>query len=255
MNSHFPLITAHTGCENTPDNTLLSVETGLSSGADIIEEDVLVTRDGVAVLSHDDEITTMSGRKLRISQMNYEELAEQDIATNHNNIPTMRIMRLEDILPRIKDSGKMLNLDLKTDESIDPAAALIEKYGMLEQIILSGCEAERAEQVQRRHSQIRKLLNADVRLFQSIPYQDAVRKTCEAAVSAACIGINLHYRILQQHLIEEVQRLHIPLFVWTVNEEKDMKDCIHQGVRSITTRCVSKLLHLKQEVKNKHSNS
>ncbi|MFC4602026.1 glycerophosphodiester phosphodiesterase family protein [Cohnella hongkongensis] len=40
-----PFIIAHTGCENTPCNTLLSAQAGKSAGAELLEVDVRVTQD------------------------------------------------------------------------------------------------------------------------------------------------------------------------------------------------------------------
>ncbi|OQP06094.1 hypothetical protein B1691_17245, partial [Geobacillus sp. 47C-IIb] len=53
-----PLITAHTGCMNTPPNSIESILEGIKAGADIIEVDVRATKDGVAVLLHDEKIVT-----------------------------------------------------------------------------------------------------------------------------------------------------------------------------------------------------
>ena len=48
-----PLITAHSGCMGTPQNSLASVEKGIACGADFIEVDLNFTEDGTPVLSHD----------------------------------------------------------------------------------------------------------------------------------------------------------------------------------------------------------
>lgn len=44
-----PLITAHSGCMGTAPNSLQSVAAGLRAGAEVIEVDVRMTRDGVAL--------------------------------------------------------------------------------------------------------------------------------------------------------------------------------------------------------------
>ncbi len=95
----FPLITAHTGCMGTPDNTLRSVESALKHGADVVEDDIRITRDGVLVLAHDDAVSLPDGTRYSISQMTYAELSELDIEA-HNGAPgeTMRIIKLESAL-------------------------------------------------------------------------------------------------------------------------------------------------------------
>ncbi|NRF94524.1 glycerophosphodiester phosphodiesterase [Paenibacillus frigoriresistens] len=244
----FPLITAHTGCMGTPDNTLLSIETGLNLGVDIIEEDILITSDGVLVLSHDDNVHLVSGTECWISQMSYEELSKLDIRA-HNGVPgeTIRILSLESVLPILKASGKIVNLDLKSDACIEPISNWIEKNRLLEQVILSGCETERAKIVQRVNSRIRKLLNVDAALFLTKDYEDAAKICCEDAKSAACFGINLNYRVVQTELIQTAASNDLDVYIWTVNEEAQMKHFIEMGVHSITSRNVSALVKLKQE--------
>ncbi len=249
MANRFPLITAHCGSMNTIDHTLDSVQTGLRLGADVVEEDVRVTKDGIPVLAHDDEWVTVDGMKVSISQMTFEELRElQYEVTLGEQRETIRICRLEDMLPLIHASGKVVNLDLKVDESIEPVAALVKQYGMLEQAFLSGCEIDRAMIAKRLNPEMRKLLNTDHNLFRTLPYRDAMVKTCEEALAASCFGINIHYSIVNQELMDYTASLGLPVYVWTVNEEDLMVQYADLGVASITTRNVTALVQLKQKM-------
>ncbi|KRF43886.1 glycerophosphodiester phosphodiesterase [Paenibacillus sp. Soil787] len=254
MGNRFPLITAHCGSMNTIDHTLDSVQTGLRLGADVVEEDIRVTKDGIPVLAHDDEWVTVDGLKLSISQMSFEVLRELQYAVTHGEQrETIRICRLEDMLPLIKASGKVVNLDLKVDESIEPVAALVKQYGMLEQAFLSGCEIDRAMLAERLNPEMRKLLNTDHNLFKTLPYKDAMLKTCEDALTASCFGINIHYSIVSQELMDYTKSLGLPVYVWTVNEEDLMIQYADLGVASITTRNVTDLVELKQKMLGERS--
>lgn len=243
----FPLITAHSGCMNTLDNTLLSVEAGLRFGADVVEEDVRVTKDGIPVLAHDDVWNTIDSGECRISQLTWEELSKLEIIVTHGERnESMRICRLEEMLPLIKASGKIVNLDLKVDESIEPVAALVKKHDLLEHVILSGCERDRALKAQQMHPELRKLLNADARLFLSMEYQNAIAQTCQDAVTASCFGININYRFVLPELLDYAAANNLPIFVWTVDDEIQMEQFVNMGVASITVRNVEALVRLKQ---------
>ncbi|WP_171689917.1 glycerophosphodiester phosphodiesterase [Paenibacillus germinis] len=250
MGYRFPLITAHCGSMNTIDHTLESVQTGLRLGADVVEEDVRVTKDGIPVLAHDDEWVTVDGLILSISQMTFEELKElQFVVTHGEQRETIQICRLEDMLPLIQASGKVVNLDLKVDESIEPVAALVKQYGMLEHAFLSGCGMDRAMLAERLHPEMRKLLNTDHDLFKTLPYRDAMVQTCEDALAASCFGINIHYSVVSQELMDYTSSLGLPVYVWTVNEEDLMMQVADLGVASITTRNVTALVQLKQKMR------
>ena len=49
-----PMITAHSGCEGTSDDSIASIETGIALGADCVEVDVRTGKDGSLQLSHDE---------------------------------------------------------------------------------------------------------------------------------------------------------------------------------------------------------
>lgn len=249
MTGRFPLITAHSGCMDTLDNTPYSIETGIRLGADIIEEDVRVTRDGVAVLAHDDAWQTEDGRLIHISKMNYEELQKLVLIVNHaGKSGRMTITRLEEMLEKVQASGKTANLDLKTDESIAAAAALIHRYNIADHTFLSGCGPSRSMLVQQTYPELRKLLNVDTHLFVTKEYTEAIRQTCEAALAAACFGINIPYQLVSDELMERAASYSLPVYVWTVNEESLMEQFANMGVASITTRNVEVLMQLKRRM-------
>jgi glycerophosphoryl diester phosphodiesterase len=143
-------------------------------------------------------------------------------------------------------SGKMANLDLKTDESIEASAHLVAKYGMFDRVILSGCERDRALLAQQTHPELKKLLNANADLFFTSDYEDAAAATCEEALAASCIGININYRFVQPGFIEFAASRGLPVYVWTVEDEEQMKAFVDKGVCSITTRNVTGLAELKR---------
>jgi glycerophosphoryl diester phosphodiesterase len=248
MAKQFPLITAHSGCMNKPDNTLASAETELKLEADVVEDDIRITRDGILVLAHDDMIHTPDGTEYSISTMTYSELYELDIRTLHGaEAETIRLATLESFLQLIKATSKIANLDLKVDECIRPVSDLVQKYDMLDQVILSGCESDRAIRVNQINPKLRKLLNADSQLFLTLDYKKAVEITCNDAIAAACFGININYRLVNSELVETARNKNLPILVWTVNDEAQMKHMVEMGVHSITTRHVETLVDLKQK--------
>ncbi|WP_029192819.1 glycerophosphodiester phosphodiesterase [Paenibacillus harenae] len=235
----FPLITAHSGCMNKQDHTLESIETGIKLGADVIEEDIRVTKNRIPVLAHDDECKTVDGIEYFISQMSLAELRQ-----------IKPILTLEEMLLVIRDAGKTANLDLKDDESIEPVAALVKQYNLYEQVYLSGCKTDRAMKVQQTHPELRKLLNADAELFLLSAYRDAIEQTCRDAVAAHCFGINIHYQLVRPELLDKATSLGLPVYVWTINEEAEMKKFLDLGVASITARNVQALVNLKAAINN-----
>ena len=74
-----PTVIGHRGCAGeVPENTLESFERGLADGAQVLETDVHLTRDGVPVLLHDDDVGRVTNRTARVSALSLAELRELD---------------------------------------------------------------------------------------------------------------------------------------------------------------------------------
>jgi glycerophosphoryl diester phosphodiesterase len=77
-----PLIVAHRGASAAaPENTLAAFRKGLEEGADGVEFDVRLTRDGVPVVFHDSTLSRVAGIDRRIADLNYKELADIDVGS------------------------------------------------------------------------------------------------------------------------------------------------------------------------------
>ena len=74
MDTCYTLITAHSGFNNTPQNTLESVIVGMESGADFVEVDVRSTKDGIVVLFHDSFMMTREYGAVKINDITLSEL-------------------------------------------------------------------------------------------------------------------------------------------------------------------------------------
>lgn len=233
-----PLITAHTGCMNTPPNSIQSVLEGVKTGADIIEVDVRATKDGVVVLLHDDALLTSDGMR-RVQDVSYEELYS---LTQNNDI-----VRLDEVLPLIKDNHRVINLDVKEDSAIEPMIRTVEKYNMRDYAIISGCEKERAFHLKNHYHPYQVLLNASISLYESykMEYDSFSKETCRDAIAASCCGININYHICREELIDYALLRCLPVSVWTIDDSDVMGKFLSLGVHSITSNEVCKLMDLR----------
>lgn len=70
------LIIAHRGhSAGHPENSTAAFNAAIACGADLIETDVRLTRDGVAVCCHDPDLQRFSGRPLAVADLERDELA------------------------------------------------------------------------------------------------------------------------------------------------------------------------------------
>lgn len=233
----YPLITAHSGCMNTKPNTMESILAGLKSGADIVEVDVRATKDGVAVLIHDDSIS-LQENIIRIEDVDYERLKR------HNP----EIVRLDEVLVQVREYNRIFNLDLKDDAVVDPMIRTVKNTGMTDYVVLSGCGREKAAYIKENHRGFQVLLNADEDwlLSKNADYGTFITMTCSDAVSVACCGININYEACREAFMEYACKRCLPVYLYTLDEAGLMKKYMNMGAYSITTNRVDLL----QKVKN-----
>src|SRR5437762_8138525 len=118
-----PLVYAHRGgAALRPENTIASFDYGLSLGADGLEFDVRLSRDGVVVVHHDRTLDRTTDHRGPLAALTAAELARVDAAYNFVprgqsvaapyrgagfGIPTLR-----DVLHRFRDIPIIIELKL-----------------------------------------------------------------------------------------------------------------------------------------------
>ena len=126
---------AHRGAsEYCPENTLLSFYTGVYMGANGIETDVQMTKDGVAVLLHDDTIERMMKKPGRVADYTYAEL---------RTFPMERcgrvdyIITLDAFLECFSKKELTFAIELKGEGTEAETARLVEKYNVAHKCIFT----------------------------------------------------------------------------------------------------------------------
>lgn len=80
-----PVVVAHrAGAALGPENTLQALEASIAAGADMVEVDVRLTRDGVPVLLHDSTLRRTAGVERPVRELTLEELEKID-----GSVPTL----------------------------------------------------------------------------------------------------------------------------------------------------------------------
>ncbi len=86
-------IIGHRGARGlSPENTIASLEKAIEHGVDMLEVDVRVTKDGVAVLHHDPVVSDPNGTEIIIARTTYAELLRHkpDLTALDHAIRTVR---------------------------------------------------------------------------------------------------------------------------------------------------------------------
>jgi glycerophosphoryl diester phosphodiesterase len=131
-------VIAHRGAHKTvPENTLASLQKAIELGVDYVEIDVRRTKDGALVIMHDASVNRMTNGQGKIEDLTLEEIRKLDIVRGKTRAVTgQKIPMFEEILQQAKGHVKIY-----VDHKKAPPAevlALIEKYGMLNDVVVYG---------------------------------------------------------------------------------------------------------------------
>lgn len=126
---------AHRGASTyCPENTMLSFYTGLYMGANGIETDVQLTKDGVAVLFHDTTIDRVTNGLGKLSDYTLQELLEFDVI---NKNLRDKIVVFEDFLRHFAHQDITFAIELKGPGVEQVTAELVAKYGLENKCVIT----------------------------------------------------------------------------------------------------------------------
>lgn len=140
-----PHLLAHRGLNQhqigIDENSIAAFEQALKFGATHIESDVHATKDGIAVLFHDDDLERVAGLPLKISELTFAELSEIHLA-NGSKVPSLR-----DVLQHFP--SLRLNLDVKASAGCAATAKVLNELKAFDRVLVSSFSRARKIQTLR----------------------------------------------------------------------------------------------------------
>ncbi|ONI47185.1 hypothetical protein AN644_01255 [Candidatus Epulonipiscium fishelsonii] len=234
---------AHRGYKKEyPENTLLAIRKAIVSGADGIEVDVHLSKDGEVVVIHDEDVNrTFEGIGL-IKDYTLEELKEfknrDDREDEDCSIPT-----LQEVFNIIKPYKLPILIELKTDmiqyEGIEEAVInLIKQNDYVEDSAVISFNWDTIKRCKEIDPNIRLGLSSHDQFKLNI-----FNKAKEIGVQM----LTLNYDILSPDIMGTLRDLDYEINVYTVNRKHDMKKMIEYEVHRVITDDPELLANLLKE--------
>jgi len=241
MTSHKnPLLIAHRGASrNAPENTLAAFDLAWQQGADGIEADFRLTRDGRVVCLHDAGTGRTAGVDLLVADSSLAELKQLDVgAWKGARWRDERIPSLEEVLERLP-IGKRLFIELKCGpEIIAPLRQVLASGGVpADQLRLLAFDVQLVARLKQQLPGVRVCLNLDYHWDWSnrswSPSREEILTTLEQS-GADGLSSRAH-ALLDGQLVAELQRRGQEIHVWTVDLARCAGHYRSLGVDSIMT--------------------
>ncbi len=203
-------LTAHSGCDNTPENSIEFVKYAIANGADALEVDVRFVKDKLSI-SHD--ATT---QKSPLLSDVFEIIAAHDTV-------------------KINCDMKQKNLELCVYE-------LAKEYRLYDRVIYSGDVSpnnmtDDMKNIVEVHYNIEQVVKDAKESYKTTPNFDV---TCASLMIKACKKhgfevVNANYEMVTSDFQRMLKAENIAINCWTVNDLEVAKKLMQMGVNSVTT--------------------
>jgi len=228
------MIQAHRGASAYwPENTIKAFSAAIEQGADCVELDVHLSKDGEIVVAHDFRLERVSNGSGYISDHTLAELKALDfgkLAADKGG--EYRIPALSEVFSLVKPSSLTINIELKTTERLYPELpekliALTREFDMEERVIYSSFNHYSLVHLKKINPKAKIALLYELGMIDPWVYANYVK----------AYAIHPHYYVIMA-LPETVRLCHengIKVNVWTVDENAVIKKMLECGVDGIIT--------------------
>lgn len=237
----------HRGSAGTqPENTLRSFEAALAQGAQILESDIHVSRDGVPVLLHDPCVDRVTPGRGEVSGLDWSALQKLDAAHRFEaadgTAPLrgrgIRIPSLEEAFEHFPDARFNLEIKCHDEAAIRATLDLVERFERSDRTLLAAGE-----------DGIMKDLRAALARHPATPAMGASRGEIVAAIASALEGGPMPEGVMAlqippsfadrplatRELVEHAHANAVEVHVWTVDDLDEIAALLEKGVDGIVT--------------------
>jgi glycerophosphoryl diester phosphodiesterase len=219
-----------------PENTMSAFKAAVDMKADMIELDVLLSKDNIPVVFHDERLDEKTNGSGLVCDHTLSDLKKHDAGSwfdtkfKNERIPTLREV-LEFSRNRI-----LVNIEIKPEvvtekeESgiVELVLNLVEELGMEEVVMISSFDYRVLERLSKRETNIKSAL-----LYERV--QSHGREPSRLAKDYNIDAFNCSYHQLIDNWVSQLKNNKIPFFIYTINDELTMKSLIQVGAKGIFT--------------------
>jgi glycerophosphoryl diester phosphodiesterase len=193
-----------------PENTILSFIKALENGADGIEFDARLTKDGVVIIHHDDFFKDREGKEIKINTLSFDELRKFN-----PSIP--RLQEVLEELPR----DTYYNLEIKEKEASVKSYELMKNFGVLDNTLFSSFDVEAIKKIRKMDKEAKIGLLVD---YESLKNIDDIHEELNL------YSVNLYIDKIVEFGVDYASKFignwkshGMKIFLWTVNSVEHLR--------------------------------
>ncbi|MCS0498313.1 glycerophosphodiester phosphodiesterase family protein [Protaetiibacter mangrovi] len=223
---------AHRGLAlEAPENTLLAFLHAVNLGATHVETDVHGSADGVAMISHDPDLSRLVGRDVRVGQLTAAELRRVQLGAGQG------YCSLADALDAFPETR--FNIDVKSADAVEGTIAAIRDARATERVLVGSFSDRRRLAVVGQLPGVATSVSARGALAAAA----SIRLHSGAAVSRVLRGVDavqLPTRVagvsmVSARAVEYFHAAGVEVHIWTIDDPDEMVRLLDAGVDGIVT--------------------
>lgn len=250
-----PLIVAHRGASAyAPENTLAAFALAIEAGADGVEFDVRLSKDGVAVVIHDATLTRTAGIDKRVADLTARQLSRVDAGSTFNAAHPARaraefssegVPSLRSALSLLTNMTGPIYIELKCDADsevaplVDAVCREIGESPSLERIIL---KSFRLGAIPHARAVLPSVSTAALFAPQVMRILRKEKYLINIGQELGADHLSVHKSLATGKLVRNAAKCGMRVTVWTVNTKRGISRAAKRGVYAIITDDPSKLL-------------
>lgn len=238
-----PKIIGHRGSAGThPENTMAAFEEALRVGADGIELDVQLSKDGVPVVIHDETVDRTTNGSGWVKDLTLAELRSLDAGSWFSALfANERIPTLKEVLEWSLSHAMLINIELKTGlipypQLEETVVSQIQQYGLQQRVSISSFN----------HYSLVKTKRLAPDLETAILFMEGLYEPWEYAKTVGASALHCYLSVaMHETFLVGAKKAGIPVRPFTVNEPIHLIQLLNFGCDAVITDWPEKALQLR----------
>lgn len=232
-----PLIIAHRGASHdAPENTLAAARLAWEQGADALECDVHLAKDGRLVVIHDGDTQRVAGRRRTVAQTTSAGLQQLDVgAWKDRGFAGERIPTLGQMLAAVP-AGKRIFIEVKSGAAAVPALVRSLAHCTLQPaqvaIISFDLAVARAAKRALARCEVAWICERATPGGDQPRLDDAIAAACEADLDG--LDLDVAWPV-DARVVQRVHDAGLKLYTWTVDDPAVARGLAAAGIDGLTT--------------------
>jgi len=254
-----PLVYGHRGCALAPENTIASFDLALQGGADGLEMDVRLSRDGVPFVHHDADLDRCTDGGGPLEALTAAELERLDAGYRFARggdcgfrARGVRIPRLAEVLRRYTQAPLIVEVKTYREDAARAVVDTVRAAGAGGRVCLAAFDHATVAAVRRIAPEIATSASRDevsraIRFawFRLPPWRPRYRAVQVPEIAEG-------RRVVDPAVVRCLHRAGVALQVWTVNAEDDMRRLLAWGVDGLITDHPGTAVQVREQVCGAH---